>query len=133
MKESIECRTSGRGFYDITAPVQACLPAELDHCCHLFIHHTSASLLITENADPVVHQDLERFFAQLVPDGSSLFKHVAEGADDMPSHVRSALTQTSLTIPVSQGRLLLGTWQGIYVFEHRWQAHTRRVTVSWIL
>lgn len=133
MKQCIECRTNGRGLYDLTIRVQNCLPDDLDSFCQLFVHHTSASLLITENADPVVHKDLERFFARLVPDGDSMFKHTAEGADDMPAHVRSALTQTSLTVPVDRGRLSLGTWQGIYLFEHRLQAHTRRVTVSWVL
>ena len=132
-RQCIEYPSRGRGLYDLTAKVQSCLPASLDGCCHLFIHHTSASLLITENADPVVHQDLERFLARLVPDGDPLFRHTAEGDDDMPAHVRSALTQTALTVPVEQGRLLLGVWQGIYLFEHRLRPHTRRVTVSWVL
>jgi secondary thiamine-phosphate synthase enzyme len=96
---------------------------------HVFIRHTSASLLIQENADPEVHRDLERFFARLVPDGEPLFKHVEEGPDDMPAHVRAALTQSSLTIPVADGRLLLGTWQGVYVYEHRNRPYTRSLVL----
>ena len=133
MRQCIERRTTGRGLYDLSDQVQACLPHNLDSCCHLFVHHTSASLLITENADPVAHQDVERFLSRLAPDGCPLFKHTAEGADDMPSHIRSLLTQTSLTIPVAQGRLSLGVWQGIYLFEHRLRGRARRVTVCWVL
>jgi secondary thiamine-phosphate synthase enzyme len=95
----------------------------------LFIRHTSASLLIQENADPEVQRDLERFLARLVPDGDPLFEHTAEGRDDMPAHVRSALTQTQLSIPLERGELLLGTWQGIYVFEHRLRGHRREVAL----
>ena len=97
--------------------------------CTVFIRHTSASLVIQENADPDVRGDLERFLGRLVPDGDPLYRHVAEGPDDMPSHVKSALTRTSETIPVHDGRLALGTWQGIYVWEHRTRAHTREVVV----
>ena len=132
MRQCIERQTTGRGLYDLSDQVQACLPPTLDSCCHLFVHHTSASLLITENADPVVHQDVERFLSQLAPDGCSLFKHTAEGADDMPAHIRSLLTQSSLTIPVAQGRLSLGVWQSIYLFEHRLWGRARRVTVCWV-
>jgi secondary thiamine-phosphate synthase enzyme len=95
----------------------------------VFVTHTSASLLIQENADPEVQRDLERFFKRLVPDGDPLFRHVDEGPDDMPAHVRSALTATSLGIPVSAGRLALGTWQGIYLYEHRDARHERKVVV----
>ena len=93
----------------------------------LHLQHTSASLLIQENADPEVRRDLERFFARLVPEGDPLFRHTVEGDDDMPAHVRTALTTVNLSIPVSDGNLALGTWQGIYLWEHRNQPHSRRV------
>ena len=98
--------------------------------CSVFVHHTSASLIVCENADPSVRSDLERYFARLVPDGDPLFRHTAEGPDDMPAHVRSILTQASLTIPIAAGRPDLGTWQGIFLFEHRTHPHRRRITVS---
>lgn len=98
--------------------------------CHIFIHHTSASLILCENADPTVRSDLENFMSDLVPDGSPLFQHVDEGPDDMPAHVRSILTKMDLTIPVTAGQLALGTWQGIYLWEHRTHPHHRRVTVT---
>lgn len=124
--------TSGRGTFDITAWVsQVVSEAEVDSgLCNVFIHHTSASLILCENADPAVRRDLERFLARLAPDGDPLFEHTDEGPDDMPAHVRSVLTQSSLAVPISGGRLDLGTWQGIYVWEHRHRAHDRRVTVS---
>jgi len=128
----LEVATRGRGLVDITAQVQMLVGRSGVRAglCHLFIHHTSASLLITENADPEVHRDLERFMARLVPDGDPLFKHDAEGPDDMPAHVRAILTQTSLAVPVQAGRCDLGTWQGIYVWEHRHAAHRRRLTIT---
>lgn len=131
-RTAIEVATPGRGLHDITAQVQSAvrISGVQAGLCHLFIHHTSASLLITENADPEVHRDLERFFARLSPDGDPIFKHVDEGPDDMPSHVRAALTAVSLTVPVAGGRCDLGTWQGIYVYEHRHAPHRRRVTVT---
>ena len=98
----------------------------------VFIQHTSASLLIQENADPDVRSDLDRWLSRLVKDGDPLFEHTAEGPDDMPSHVRAALTQTQLSIPVIDGRTALGTWQGIYVFEHRTRPHTRRVVLHYL-
>ncbi|NNF16110.1 MAG: YjbQ family protein, partial [Gammaproteobacteria bacterium] len=98
--------------------------------CHVFIHHTSASLMVCENADPEVLADLERFMFRLVPDGDSLFEHIAEGPDDMPAHVRSVLTQTHLTLPIANGRCDLGTWQGVFLWEHRTAPHSRRITVS---
>ena len=98
--------------------------------CHLFVTHTSASLIICENADPQVLRDLDAYLTRLVPDGDRLFRHTAEGPDDMPAHVRSVLTQTHLTIPLRDGRLLLGTWQGIFLYEHRRRGHRRRVIVS---
>ena len=98
--------------------------------CHLFVHHTSASLVIQENADPDVQTDLEAFFRRLVPDGDALFLHRDEGPDDMPAHVRTALTATSLSIPVMEGSMALGTWQGVYLWEHREHGTARRVTVT---
>lgn len=132
MTEQLQVATRGRGIVDITAQVQAVVARTglRSGLCNLFIHHTSASLLITENADPEVHRDLERFMARLVPDGDPLFKHDDEGPDDMPAHVRSLLTQASLTIPVRDARCDLGTWQGIYVWEHRHAPHRRLVTIS---
>jgi secondary thiamine-phosphate synthase enzyme len=98
--------------------------------CHVFIHHTSASLLIQESADPDVRVDLEAFFARLIPDGDPLYRHVEEGPDDMPAHVRAAITPVSLTLPVIEGRLGLGTWQGIFLWEHRTRARARKITVT---
>jgi secondary thiamine-phosphate synthase enzyme len=98
--------------------------------CHVFLHHTSASLILCENADPSVRTDLERYFARLVPDGDPVFRHTAEGPDDMPAHVRTILTQNSLAIPVSDRRCDLGTWQGVFLWEHRTSPHRRRITVS---
>ncbi len=124
--------TKGRGIHEITDQVAAAV-ARADcrvGLCNIFIHHTSASLMICENADPAVLRDMNRFMARLVPDGDPLFEHDAEGPDDMPAHVRSVLTQTALTVPVTDGRLALGTWQGIFVWEHRAHATRREVTVT---
>ncbi len=122
----------GRGFTDITAEVQRAVAESgaRQGLCTVFLHHTSASLLLCENADPDVRRDLEAFFSRLVKDGDPLFVHDAEGPDDMPAHVRTVLTQNSLNIPVKEGRADLGTWQGVYVWEHRTSPHRRRVTVS---
>ncbi len=130
--ESFEVRTAGRGTVEITAPVHRVVAASgvVTGLATIFVHHTSASLTINENADPDVQRDLDAFFARLVPDGDALFQHTAEGPDDMPSHVRSALTQTSLSVPVASGRCDLGTWQGIFLWEHRLRPHRRRVTVT---
>jgi secondary thiamine-phosphate synthase enzyme len=124
--------TRGRGTYEITDRV-----ARVVHDygvsrgqCSVFVHHTSASLIVCENADPDVRDDLERFFARLVPDGDRLYVHTMEGPDDMPAHVRSILTNASLTVPVAGGSLDLGTWQGIFLWEHRARPHRRRITVS---
>ena len=124
--------TDGRGTYEITDRVQRIVAeSKLSQgLCTVFLHHTSASLILCENADPSVRHDLERFFARLVPDGSPEFRHTAEGPDDMPAHVRAILTQNSLSIPVADGACDLGTWQGIYVWEHRTAPHRRRITVS---
>ncbi len=132
MQTTIDCATRGRGTYDITAQVNAAVRDSGVQCglCHLFIQHTSASLVVCENADADVRVDLETFMAALVPDGDPRFRHVAEGPDDMPAHVRSVLTDCSLTLPVTRNALALGTWQGVYVWEHRSAPHQRRVTVT---
>lgn len=123
--------TRGRGFYEFTDDVAALVrqSAMRSGLATLHLQHTSASLLIQENADPEVRRDFERFFARLVPDGDPLFQHVCEGDDDMPAHVRTALTTVNLSIPIAQGALALGTWQGIYLCEHRKAPHRRRVVV----
>src|SRR4051812_30127615 len=123
--------TPGRGTYDITERVATIVRASSarDGLATVYVHHTSASLIICENADPVVREDLERFAARLVPDGDKLFAHVDEGPDDMPAHVRSILTQTSIGIPIVNGKLTFGTWQGLYLWEHRTAPHTRKITV----
>ncbi|MCZ6598871.1 MAG: secondary thiamine-phosphate synthase enzyme YjbQ [Planctomycetota bacterium] len=131
-QESITVATSGRGTYDVTRDVaQAVADSGIEHgLCTLFIHHTSASLIVCENADPTVRSDLEAWLARAVPDGDPMFEHDAEGPDDMPAHVRSTLTQTSLGVPVRGGRLDLGTWQGIYLYEHRLGGHRRRMSLT---
>jgi secondary thiamine-phosphate synthase enzyme len=123
--------TRGRGFYEITDEVAALVRATSwqTGLATLHLQHTSASLLIQENADPEVRRDLERFFARLAPDGDPLFRHTCEGDDDMPAHVRTALTAVNLSVPIVNGGLALGTWQGIYLWEHRVAAHRRRLTV----
>lgn len=120
-----------RGLTDVTRQVADAVAASgvREGLCTVFIRHTSASLVIQENADPAVLSDLERFLSRLVPDGDPEFSHVAEGPDDMPSHVKSVLTRTSEAIPVRDGRLALGTWQGLYVWEHRSARHTRELIV----
>ena len=128
----IRIRTKGRGTYDLTRRVQNLVQEAgiAVGLCQLFIRHTSASLMICENADPAVLRDLEAFMSRLVPDGDTLYTHTAEGPDDMPAHVRSILTQTTLSLPVRAGRCDLGTWQGIYLWEHRHRAHDRSLTVT---
>ncbi len=123
--------TRGRGFYEITREVASFVEKSRIRTglATLHIQHTSASLLIQENADPEVRRDFERFFKRLVPDGDALFEHTMEGEDDMPAHIRTALTTVNLSIPILQGELALGTWQGVYVWEHRLHPHTRRVSV----
>ena len=122
--------TRGRGFHDITGEVQRAVAESgaKEGLCTVFLHHTSASLLLCENADPDVRRDLESFFSRLVKDGDPLFRHDAEGPDDMPAHIKAALLPVSLGIPVTEGRLALGTWQGIYLWEHRAQPHRREIT-----
>ena len=129
---SFTVQTRGRGTYEITDQVDAVVGETglRKGICTVFIHHTSASLIVCENADLSVRGDLERYFEKLVPDGDPLFQHTQEGADDMPAHIRSILTQTSVTIPITQSRCDLGTWQGIFLWGHRLAPHRRRVTVS---
>ncbi len=124
--------TSGRGTLEITREVAQIVRAGgiRDGLATVWIHHTSASLIICENADPSVRKDLETFAAKLVRDGDPMFTHDAEGDDDMPAHVRSVLTQTSIGIPIADGKLLLGTWQGLFVWEHRTSPHRRQITVT---
>lgn len=126
---TLTVRTSGRSLVEITDQAGAAVAASgiTNGLLTLFIRHTSASLLVQENADPEVRADLERFFARLVKDGDPLFRHREEGEDDMPAHVRAALTAVQLSIPVMAGRLALGTWQGIYLWEHRLRGHRREV------
>jgi len=128
---SLAFDTRGRGLLEITRPVTEWTQSSgmQDGLLTLFIRHTSASLLIQENADPDVRGDLDRFLAQLVPDGDALYRHRDEGPDDMPAHVRATLTAVQISIPVAGGRLALGTWQGIYVWEHRLRPHRREVAL----
>ena len=123
--------TPARGLFEITSEVSRWVAGTGigDGLLTLFLRHTSASLLVQENADPAVRADLDRFFARLVPDGDALFRHRDEGPDDMPAHVRAALTAVQLSIPVSQGRPALGTWQGIYLWEHRLRPHRRELSM----
>jgi secondary thiamine-phosphate synthase enzyme len=126
--------TRGRELHDFTRDVEKWIGQNQfkDGLLTLHLRHTSASLLIQENADPDVRRDLESFFKRLVPDGDPLFVHTTEGADDMPAHIRTALTTVNLGIPVHGGRLALGTWQGIYLWEHRAHGHVRRIALHFI-
>jgi len=130
--DQLEIRTKGKGLYEITDEVQS----KIDRCgvrngtVTLFVQHTSCSALIMENADPTARRDLEEFFDRLVPEGADYFMHGSEGSDDMPSHIRMALTRTSETIPIVNGRMHLGTWQGIFLFEHRRAQHRRKILVT---
>jgi secondary thiamine-phosphate synthase enzyme len=131
-RRELSIQTRGRGTSDLTDQVARVVEAARvrEGLATVWIHHTSASLIVCENADPSVRRDLEAFVARLVPDGDRLFTHTAEGDDDMPAHVRTVLTQTSIGIPIADGRLVLGTWQGLYLWEHRTSPHERRVTVT---
>lgn len=124
--------TDGRRTYSIDDRIARFVEASgiTAGLCHIFCHHTSASLILCENADPTVRRDLETFMARLAPDGDPMFRHDTEGPDDMPAHVRTILTQTGLTVPVSSGRLSLGTWQGIFLWEHRAAGHRRQITAT---
>lgn len=131
-QSTITVNTDGRGTYDLTRDVQR-IVAEAGigtGLCNLFICHTSASLMLCENADPAVMRDLETFMARQAPDGDPMFTHTAEGPDDMPAHIRSVLTQSDLNLPIAGARCALGTWQGIYLYEHRYAPHTRRVIAT---
>ena len=131
MIRTLQIQTQGKGLYEITREVQAAVrSADVEEgLCTLMIQHTSASLTIQENADPSARHDLEAWLDRHVPEGDPHFTHTAEGPDDMPSHIKAALTSTTLSIPVMGGRLALGTWQGIYVWEHRRRPHARRCVV----
>lgn len=131
MVEELTVRTQGKGLYEITEDVRAVVRSDgvRDGLCTVFIRHTSASLTIQENADPTARRDLEDWIERHVPENDPSYTHTAEGPDDMPSHIRAALTDVSLSIPIMQGELTLGTWQGVYVWEHRTAPHTRRVAV----
>lgn len=131
-RDELIIETEGRGTYDLSGRVQRCVADSgvKIGMCHVFIRHTSASLMLCENADPAVMHDLETFMSRLAPDGDPSFTHTAEGPDDMSAHVRSILTQSDLNLPVSKGQCALGTWQGIYLWEHRHAPHTRRIIVT---
>ena len=132
MQEILSIRTQGRSTIDVTNEVEQLVSRSgiKNGLCNLFIQHTSASLILCENADPDVRVDLENFMQQIVKDGDPMFRHTAEGADDMPAHIRNVLTSSSLTIPIANGRCLLGTWQGVYLWEHRLSAHVRKIIVT---
>lgn len=135
MKQSygeLDVATRGKGFYDITRDVRRWTAAQAiqDGLLTVFIPHTSASLTIQENADPDVRRDLAEFFERLAPEDTPWFRHTTEGSDDMPSHIRSALTSTQISVPVRRGAVSLGIWQAIYVFEHRSERQTRRVLLQ---
>lgn len=131
MIRHLRITTRGQGLHEFTRQVEEAVRASgvREGLCTLYIRHTSASLLIQENADPAVMRDLDRWLNRLVPEDEQLYAHTAEGPDDMPAHIKGALTAVSLSIPIAEGRLLLGTWQGIYLWEHRHRGGTREVVV----
>ena len=131
-QSEIRLKTTGRGTYDLSQDVhEAVRDSGIDAgLCHVFVCHTSASLMLCENADPSVMRDMESFMARQVPDGDPMFTHTAEGPDDMAAHVRSVLTGSDLNLPVRNGRCALGTWQGVYLWEHRHAPHDRRIIVT---
>ena len=131
-RKEITVRSSGRGFIDLSDRVNAVVRESglRDGLCNVFLVHTSASLVLGENADPSVRRDLEAYFARIVPDGDPAYEHDAEGDDDMPAHIRTVLTQNSIVIPVASNALAMGTWQGLYLWEHRKAPHERRVIVT---
>jgi secondary thiamine-phosphate synthase enzyme len=130
--ETLRIRAPRRGLHEISAGVQAAVERSgaRDGLCNVFLQHTSASLIINENADPTARADLEAFLDRLVPEGEPYYRHTLEGPDDMPSHIKCILTDVSLNVPVLNGRLALGTWQGIYLWEHRDRASARSIIVS---
>lgn len=131
-QQTITLQTEGRSIIDITDRIEQLLRVSgiEQGLCHVFLHHTSASLIITENADSNVLRDLESYIARLVLDGDPAYLHDQEGADDMAAHIRSVLTQSEVTVPIQRGRLALGTWQGLFLWEHRYLAHRRNLTVT---
>ena len=131
MIRHLSVETPGQGLHDITSPVAAMVEkaGAQEGLCTLFVRHTSASLVIQENADPTAKRDLERWLNRLVPEGDPFYSHDAEGPDDMPAHLKAALTATSLSIPIAEGKLALGTWQGIYLWEHRRRGSRRELVV----
>lgn len=131
MIETLEISTRGQGLHEFTARVAEVVQAsgQLEGLCTVFVRHTSASLIIQENADPSARRDLEAWLRRLVPEHDALYTHTSEGPDDMPAHIKAALTATQLSIPFQRGRLMLGTWQGIYLWEHRSRPHSRNVVV----
>ncbi|MET0986462.1 MAG: secondary thiamine-phosphate synthase enzyme YjbQ [Steroidobacteraceae bacterium] len=132
VQSTLRVPTPGRGLVPLTDRVSQVVADSgiQTGLCHIFLRHTSAGLIISENADPAVGRDLERYMARSVPDGDPLFEHDAEGPDDMPAHIRTLLAGAQLTIPVGRGRLLLGTWQGVYLWEHRHHGHQREIVVT---
>lgn len=130
--EQLETRTNGKGLYEITDEVQS----KIEKCdvrngiATVFVQHTSCSVIIMENADPTARRDLEEFFDRLVPEDADYFTHASEGCDDMPSHIRMVLTRTSETMPIVDGKMQLGTWQGIFLFEHRRAPHRRKIFLT---
>ncbi|PLY17081.1 MAG: secondary thiamine-phosphate synthase [Sedimenticola sp.] len=131
-QQSIQVTTQGRGTYNISPEIRRLIQESgiTTGLCHIFCQHTSASLILCENADPSVRRDLEMFMARLVPDGDPMYDHSLEGPDDMPAHIRSILTNMDLTIPVSRGEAALGTWQGVFLWEHRSHSQRRHVTIT---
>jgi secondary thiamine-phosphate synthase enzyme len=130
--DQVEIRTHGKGLYELTDEVQGKIDRSgvENGIVTLFVQHTSCSIVLMENADPTARHDLEEFFNRLVPEDADYFKHRSEGSDDMPSHLRMVLTRTSETVPIAQGKMQLGTWQGIFLFEHRRAPHRRRVFLT---
>ena len=131
-QQTLEFRTRGRGTTDITADVDRVVAASgiAKGLCNVFLQHTSASLILCENADPDVRKDLEMLLSRLAPDGDPAYVHDTEGPDDMAAHARSVLTSNSITVPVSEGKMMLGTWQGVYLYEHRYAGHARSVVAT---
>lgn len=131
-QQELRFSTTGRGTYNISQQIEKTIQTSgiKTGSCQIFLQHTSASLILCENADPTVRQDLETFMSRLVPDGDRMFKHTVEGDDDMPAHVRTTLTQNSITIPVSRGKSNLGLWQGVFLWEHRTTSYKRKLIIT---
>ena len=131
-QKTLNIETKGRGTFEISQDIHKVVEENniQTGLCHLFLQHTSASLILCENADPTVRVDLESFMARIAPDGDPSYLHDMEGPDDMPAHIRTVLTQNSLTLPITNGRCALGTWQGVYLWEHRAVGHTRKLVIT---